>query len=389
MTQRKKRQRSVGKSAILSLAPRKADVVSTRRNMTSILGTTQNPRASAILRKSVFCCLLILPLFLGKDLAFDRSCLAAQVDPRILEEAKKEGELQWYGSMPIPQAQRLLKSFERKYPFIKTRDYRAGGDAVTQKAITEHKAGVHRFDIIQTGAFNMPGLKKAGAVGKYLSPPLANYPDNLKDAAGYWGPIRVQLYLPAYNPKQITPQRAPKGYEDLLDPQWKGQLGMDFHSVTWFASILEIMGKERGLQYARALARQQIQFRRGHPLLAQLVASGEYTAVVNLYWDDINALATKGAPITPVFMDRHIVAVSGLAMSSRPPHPNAAKLAMDYLFSDEGQNEVRESGSVPAMISLAQKELRTRNLFQANVTEIGNNYNEYLKLFNQTFGIHR
>ena len=164
---------------------------------------------------------------------------------------------------------------------------------------------------------------------------------------------------------------------------------MDFHSVTWFASILDTMGKERGLQYVRALARQQIQFRRGHPLLAQLLASGEYAAVVNLYWDDVNYLISKGAPIAPVYMDQHIVAVSGLSISAKPPHPNAAKLAMDYLFSEEGQREVRESGSVPAMRSLVQEELRTRKLFQANVTEIGNNYNEYFKLFNEIFEIRR
>jgi iron(III) transport system substrate-binding protein len=89
----------------------------------------------------------------------------------------------------------------------------------------------------------------------------------------------------------------PKSYEDLLDPKWKDKLMIESTKADWFAGMLQIMGQERGLQFMRALAKQQPSPREGHELLAQLVAAGEGFFDVNIPAASVERVKERGAPI--------------------------------------------------------------------------------------------
>src|SRR3989304_742313 len=66
-----------------------------------------------------------------------------------VEKARTEKELLVYGTMQIPQMQEVLKNFEKKYPFIKADQYRAGGENLAQRIVTEVRAGRHVADVYQ------------------------------------------------------------------------------------------------------------------------------------------------------------------------------------------------------------------------------------------------
>src|SRR5262249_39546547 len=100
-----------------------------------------------------------------------------------------------------------------------------------------------------------------------------------------------------YNSRLVAPDAAPKSYEDLLQPRWKGQLGWDPEEYYLFGALLKAHGKERGLDHWRRLAAQQINFRKGYTLISELVSAGEFPVAVSLYQHRVDEYAEKGAPL--------------------------------------------------------------------------------------------
>jgi iron(III) transport system substrate-binding protein len=113
---------------------------------------------------------------------------------------------------------------------------------------------------------------------------------------------------------------------------------MDYEGYDWFAGMLEIMGEAKGLEFARAMARQGVRLQRGHTLLTQLMAAGEFKLIVDGYSYQMQTFKEKGVPVDYVVPDPMILKEpSGIWILRRAPHPHAAALLVDLLFSREVQ----------------------------------------------------
>ena len=140
-----------------------------------------------------------------------------------------------------------------------------------------------------------------------------------------------------YNTRMVTEKEAPKRYEDLLDPKWKGKIGMSNNEYTWFKGVLDSMGREQGLQFMRRLAKQDIIFRKGRTLTTQLMVAGEFPIAKGVY-NRVLAMKDEGAPIhwasfpTPTMAD-----MRAFVLHADAPQPNAGKLFIDFMLSREGQ----------------------------------------------------
>ena len=88
-----------------------------------------------------------------------------------------------------------------------------------------------------------------------------------------------------------------RSYEDLLQPRWKGQLGWDMEEYYLFGALMKARGKDKGLEFWRRLAEQQINFRKGYTLISELVSAGEFPVAVSLYQHRVDEYAEKGAPL--------------------------------------------------------------------------------------------
>ncbi len=266
---------------------------------------------------------------------------------KLIEGAKKEGTVMFYGSMSTLEAVDLLKGFEKKYPFIKAKHYRAGSDTLMEKILIETRAGRYNADVYNLRSFTSSVLVQKGLFAKYPSPHSKFYPEGFKDPQGHWTSFYMNPATIGYNTKLVPAVQAPKDWGDLLDPKWKGQMIMDREESEWFANMLKFMGREKGLQFMRKLAAQDITFRTGHTLLAQLVAAGEFKVGVVLYSPRIERMRASGAPIewvraSPVIAYHYVVGVAAQA-----PHPNAARVFVDFMLSKEGQDLVVRSNRVP------------------------------------------
>lgn len=270
----------------------------------------------------------------------------------LIEAARREGELVYYASMNLAEANAIIGEFEKRYPFIKVKLNRTGSEKLLAKVMTEYRTKKLPADVIQTVEFSMHLFNRAGVLSQYIPQANLQYPNEFKEA-GFWTTVYYNPYVVAYNSKLVPRQTAPKRYEDLLDPKWKGKMMMDGTKADWFAGILQIMGQERGLKYMRDLAKQQPSPREGHELLAQLVAAGEGLMDINIPIASVERMKERGAPIDWANVGTAPAIMVGIGISSQAAHPNAAKLYIDFALSREGQRLIRTPGRLGARMDLA------------------------------------
>ena len=112
--------------------------------------------------------------FVALTMFFIISAEVRASDEAFIQGAKKEGALVIYTSMTVDQAQKLNDAFKAKYPFIQPAMFRAVGERLLTKIMTEAQAGKYDFDVVQSAETQAYFLKKRNLLGKYVSPEVKN-----------------------------------------------------------------------------------------------------------------------------------------------------------------------------------------------------------------------
>lgn len=326
---------------------------------------------------------LLLSLLAAGSLSIAR---AASTDA-TLDAAKREGEVVFYASMNLGEANIMIAEFEKRYPFIKVKLNRAGSEKLLTRVLAEARAKRISADVIQTVEFSMHILKRSGVLARHVSPSDSLYPKNFKEE-GFWTTVYYNPYVAAYNTRLVAPRMAPKTYDDLLDPKWRGKLMMEGTKADWFAGMLQIMGRERGLQYMHQLAKQEPMLREGHELLAQLVAAGEGLCDINIPASSVDRVKEKGAPIDWIALGEAPAIMVGIGLASQAAHVNAAKLFIEFALSREGQKLQQGFGRLVARTDLASEQpaaIRQIKMVPVN-PELAEKMNDYAKQLRTIFG---
>ena len=174
----------------------------------------------------------------------------------------------------------------------------------------------------------------------YDSPERKYFRPGYKDDQGAWTSIYTNYAAFGYNTRAVAKASVPKSYNDLLKPEWKGNIGMDSKAYEWFGTMLKAMGEEKGLAYMRELAKQT-QLRAGRTLIAQLVAAGEFKGALSAYSQTFEVLKPAGAPVDWVYLNPVFANIHPTGIAAKAPHPNAGRLFMDFCLSKRGQEVIR------------------------------------------------
>lgn len=271
----------------------------------------------------------------------------ADREPRLIEKAKQEGTLALYTSMQLADSGPLTQAFEKKYG-IAVALWRASGEKVAQRALTEARAGRHEVDVLETDGAQMEILYREKRLAAFYSPSFKDIPAEIFPTHKHYAPTRLSLYVLAYNTKLVQPNEVPTAYTDLLDPKWQGKLAVEAADVAWFAAVTKSMGEENGLRYFRKLAAMKPSIRSGHTLMAELVSAGEIAMAVDAHVQGVARLKSKGAPIEWKPLPPAFGQASAIGISQRAPHPHAALLFADFMLSKEGQEIIAARNRVPA-----------------------------------------
>jgi iron(III) transport system substrate-binding protein len=307
----------------------------------------------------------------------------------IIEGAKKEGKLQIYALLAVPEHMQIIQRFKEKYPFIEPSLYRATSERLYTRIENEARANSHLVDVIGVSGFQFYQLLKRGLIGRYESPERKFFDPAFRDKDGRWTAYYVNPLVTAFNTRQLTPQEAPKDYNDLIDPKWKGKLVMEDEEIEWFSTMMSFWGEEKGLAFMQRLAAQNYVIRHGHTLMTQLVAAGEYPAAVLVYAPQTQSIRNSGAPIDWYPLNPTVAGTNLMGLAAKAPHPNAAMLYIDHMLSEEIQKDylsgkffkVSARQGIPSAV--AQK-LSKVKVIPADMTQ-SENFEKQRKRFREIF----
>jgi len=267
----------------------------------------------------------------------------ADREQRLLDGAKKEGQLVIYSTLIINQAMRpIVDAFQKAYPFINTSYWRADTEDIVAKSLAETRANNVVGDVLEgTGLGELAATADLGQ--PFYSPEIDAYPERYRDPHAVWAPTRLSYYSIAYNTKLVPDDKAPRSYADLTDPQWKGKLawrvGTGTGTELFLTSLRQAWGEDKAMDYFRKLAPQQIvNFASGSArTLVDRVLAGEYPIAINIYAHHALISEEKGAPVKPKLLDPVPSSTGTMVIPHGVHHPYAALLFVDFLLSKEGQ----------------------------------------------------
>lgn len=256
---------------------------------------------------------------------------------RLIEGARKEGELNLYGAMTAGDMVPIVEAFTKKYG-IKVKNWRSGSENVLKKIVSEARGGRFEVDIVENNAPEMEALHREKLLQQVKSP----YHDDLMPQAipahKEWVGTFIDVFVQGYNTDKVKKEELPKTYQDLLDPKWKGRLGIEVDDPHWFAYVMQELGQEKGTKLFKDIVDANgISVRKGHALLTQMVASGEVPLGLTLYSHTPRQLREKGAPIDWFVIPPAIAQFRTIGLLRKAPHPHAAMLFYDFMLSSEGQ----------------------------------------------------
>jgi iron(III) transport system substrate-binding protein len=273
-------------------------------------------------------------------------------DPKLLEAAKKEGEVVLYTALIVDQIVRpMIKAFRAQVPGIDVKYVRADASQQMVRLINEARAGRVQADVWHLSDGLAPLLRENLVAGLDL-PSAKGLSADVLDPKHRWVATNLATRSFAYNTALIPAAEAPRTHQDLLNPRWKGQLAWHPRAIAggygFIAVVLKSMGEEKGLAYLRALAKQNIvQQPIATRAILDRVIAGEYAMGLEMNSTHAVISAAAGAPVKFVPLDpvTETLQIAGLTRGS--PHPNAGKLFLDFMISRAGQEVFRDADYIP------------------------------------------
>jgi len=319
----------------------------------------------------------------------------AQRKSFLEEGAKKEGEMVFYTSLSLTDYPKILPHFEKNYPFIKTNTYRSTPSGVFTRVDTEARAGRFAVDVVGSAPVEMWQLRQRKLSAPYLSPEQKALPPGSHDAEGYWQGFEVTPLVLAFNTRQVSPADAPRSYQDLLSPKWKGKMSLGTEEYTWFNIMLESMGNKKGSDYLQALSKQELQMPGSSSVMrVQLMLAGESAIAIAARGRRVTEYKQQGAPIDFRILDPYAGEPNLVALMQRAPHPYSALLFIDWILSEEGQTRLADAaGRISIRRGVKHKpwvqELLQKDFVFLSPSSIGPNLTSIIEQYNQTFGVRR
>src|ERR1051325_9715167 len=206
-----------------------------------------------------------------------------------------QGPVVLYTSLAPTESGPLGQAFEKKTG-IKVEIWRAISEKVVQRTIAEARAGRPAVDVVETNGPEMEMMAREKVFAEIRSPHLADIPAHSIPKHRQWVPDRLNFFVVAYNTGKVRKEELPADYRGFADPKWRGRIGIEATDAEWMATLVKQWGEKKGLDYFRRLAALKPDMRKGHILLAELIAAGEVPVGLTVYNSNVESLRKRGAP---------------------------------------------------------------------------------------------
>jgi iron(III) transport system substrate-binding protein len=253
---------------------------------------------------------------------------------RLMQAARIEGSLTVYTSNAADTLKVLSADFEKRYG-VRVDTWRASSAKVLQRAVAEKRANRWDFDAVSVSSPELEALYREKLLQEINSGWHGEMLEGTLPAHRGWAPQFINVFVQAYNTQAVKKRDLPERWTDLLEPRWRGMLGVEAKAGEWYCSLLKNLGEEKGTELFRQIAaRNGLSVRSGNSVLANMVVSGEVPMALAVYSHMIDQARQQGAPVDWFAIEPTIGRSNGVGVSRRPPHPNAALLYYEYAIGD-------------------------------------------------------
>src|SRR6266852_4055502 len=274
---------------------------------------------------------------------------AQETTPELVAAAVKEGRVVWYSAVDVKVAEAVAKTFRTAYPKIQIDVERAGSERVFQRINQEYQSGIKNVDVVNSSdASHFLFWKQQKWLAPHTPPDVKRFGARYKDPEGYFATWRATLNVIAYNTNLVSPKDAPAGYLDLLDPKWKGKLvkahpGYSGTSLTGTFAITKLLGWD----YLEKLSKQGVQQLQSTTATPKSIASGERAVMVDGNEYNMFIEIDAKSPVATIYPKEGTPFVtSPTAIFADAPHPNAARVLQNFLYTAKIQQlAVNEGGT--------------------------------------------
>jgi iron(III) transport system substrate-binding protein len=276
----------------------------------------------------------------------------------LVDGARTEGTVVIYSGMIVNQLLRpMVDGFEKKYPFLKARYWRGDGNQVAVKLNAEIRANALEADVVE-GSGMPAAIGGSKIVLPFTSSMFEALPKEAVAPDRTWAATRLRYIGLGYNTKFIAKDDAPKGYDDLLNPRWKGKMAWHTGSdasgaLVTISTLLATWGEQKTDAYLARLALQAITpLSVSNRQVVDQVILGEYWIGIGISAHHPVISAGRGAPAATVLLDPTPSLSDVVQVLKGTRHPHAAMLFVDFMLSAEGQRLVQAAEYVPSSRSV-------------------------------------
>ncbi len=298
-----------------------------------------------------FCALLLIAAFVGSALPAP-AAEPYRPDSALVEAARKEGQVLWYTTLIVDQIVRpLIRSFHAQVPGVEVKFVRIDSGQQVVRLMNEARVNRVQADLWSVIDGVAP-LTHNNVAAEFDIASARGLPAGLVDPGRRWIATNLATRSLGHNTRLVPPEKAPKSYQDLLDPRWKGAFVWNPNAMTgawgFIATVLRHMGEDEGLAYLHKLARQDIT-----PLpiatraVLDRVIAGEYAMGLEMVNAHVAISRAMGAPAAWVPLDAVTTTLQVGGVTAGAPHPNAGRLFLDFITSRAGQEIFREANYIP------------------------------------------
>lgn len=280
---------------------------------------------------------------------------AADRMARLYEAAKAEKTVALYSSLNSDDAKVILPKFEARYPGVKVDHTRSTGEQLVTKVVTEVKSGQYLFDIFDSSTFQVKQIVDYGYTQPYQLAYAEDIPADGRDPKGDWIANRGVPLVIGFNTQKGVKVGDIKGWADLCDTRYAGQIAVEIGDVVVYSALRKLYGAAEAQRIITCVAANKPSLRSGHTEIDNLLPAGEFAVTFASHSYRLAGLKYEQKKPVDWVKDIIVMDLAGMALSARPPHPNAARLFMEWLVSPEGQAAVAETGRPPASTKVALK----------------------------------
>ncbi len=257
--------------------------------------------------------------------------------------AANETEVNLYASINEEEAKPLLDTWAKKFAKLKANYIRASEASLISRILTEAQGNKNNFDVVATTTSHTLG--PAGLILRYFPPNAQLIPSDVKDKDRSWFSIYTNWNVVQFNTNKVRKGDI-KTYEDLLKPQFKGQIVIDDSDVEWYQGLVAARGQEKADQLIRDIVKTNgVTVIDGHGTVSDKVVAGEFAVALNNYVNQPERAKRQGAPTDWVAIEPVTIITAGkVAVAKSAPHPNAAKLMANFLASSDAQKYLASRG---------------------------------------------